>query len=157
MSWPPRIKHGHAHRGKRSAEHRIWCGIIARCELPSIGKKIWPYYGGRGIKVCKRWRNSFQAFLTDMGSRPSPKHSIERRDRDGDYEPSNCYWATKTQQMRNRSNNHLLTFNGETFTMAEWAERLKINPRTIQSRFLRGWCVERILTTAPFDRGQSRP
>jgi hypothetical protein len=91
----------HARRTHGSPpEHRCWDAMIRRCY--SAKNPNYRYYGGRGITVCKRWRTSFEAFLTDMGPRPSAQHSIERIDNDRGYEPSNCRWGTKLEQMRNR-------------------------------------------------------
>lgn len=99
-----RLKTSHgATRGPRrawDAEYGIWSGMIARCENPNVAK--YESYGGRGVKVCARWRKSYAAFLADMGRRPSKRHSIDRINNDGDYEPTNCRWATASQQMRNR-------------------------------------------------------
>ncbi len=92
--------HGHSKQGQRSAEYEAWCGMIKRCENPN--RPDFPDYGGRGIKICKRWRGSFQLFLDDMGERPSPKHSIDRIKNDKGYSPSNCQWATSKQQANNR-------------------------------------------------------
>lgn len=90
-------KHGESD----SAEYRIWRGMLNRCYNPNVER--YPQYGGRGIKVCEWWRTSFEAFLADMGRRPSPLHSIDRYpDNDGDYELSNCRWATKRQQRLNQ-------------------------------------------------------
>lgn len=92
-----RIKHGGCDR----PEYTIWEGMIQRCTNPNA--KFYKYYGGRGIKVCDRWRD-FQNFFNDMGERPGKEFSIERIDGDKDYEPSNCKWATKTEQQHNLKN-----------------------------------------------------
>jgi len=82
-----------------------------------------PYYGGRGISVSSKWRDSFPAFLADMGPRPSPQHSIDRFPRhDGNYEPDNCRWATATEQARNRSTNSLVNLGGRIVSLAEACE-----------------------------------
>lgn len=88
------------HARSRTVEYNAWCAMIGRCENPR--NFAYESYGGRGIKVCKRWRNSFSLFLRDMGERPGPKMMIERRDNDGNYTPQNCYWATRSQQNKNR-------------------------------------------------------
>jgi hypothetical protein len=97
--WP--AKRFRTHGLTETAEYRIWCHMKGRCLDPN--DKRYKDYGGRGIKVCKRWLHSFENFLKDMGSRPSPELSIDRYpDNNGNYEPSNCRWATRSQQMRNR-------------------------------------------------------
>lgn len=92
--------HGEGHTA--TAEYRCWTHIKTRCYNPRI--KNFDCYGGRGITVCERWRDSFENFLADMGRRPSPNHSIDRYPNpDGNYEPSNCRWATRSQQEQNKS------------------------------------------------------
>jgi hypothetical protein len=85
-----------------TSEYNSWVGMVQRCTDPNF--KRYADYGGRGIKVCDRWRNSFTAFLADMGLKPEPKrnYSVERDDNDGNYEPTNCYWATRSEQQKNR-------------------------------------------------------
>lgn len=117
--------------------------MVDRCENPQ--NKAFSHYGGRGIAVCARWR-SFKDFLTDAGSRPSPKHSIDRIDNDRGYEPGNVRWATQKEQTRNTRANKLLTFNGETLCMSEWAERTGIGSPTIRTRLVLGWSVADALT-----------
>lgn len=115
-----------------------------RCTRPSqVGYKN---YGGRGVKVCKRWEK-FEAFLADMGERPEGL-SLERIDNDGNYEPSNCRWATRKEQGNNSRKNRHLTWKGETKTLSEWARLTGIASPTIRCRIDRyGWTVARALKT----------
>lgn len=94
--------HGNARRGAQTPEYRAWRRMIYRCENPAYDH--FDRYGGRGISVCNRWRESFEVFLAGMGERPGPEYSLDRYpDNDGDYEPGNCRWATRSQQMHNTS------------------------------------------------------
>jgi len=94
------MKHGAAKRGERRPEYGIWAGIIQRCTNPNLERYV--DYGGRGITVCPRWTSSFEAFLLDVGARPSSIHSIDRIDPNGNYEPGNVRWATPIEQRHNR-------------------------------------------------------
>jgi hypothetical protein len=114
-----------------------------RCTYPKHAK--YHLYGGRGITVCERWR-SFAAFIADMGPRPSLKHSIERKDANGSYEPGNCEWATQFEQMRNTSANLYLTLNGKTQIAADWSRQLGVPPTVLIKRKLRGWSDNDTLT-----------
>jgi len=108
-----------------------------RCLAPTC--KHYKNYGGRGIKVCDRWLNSFENFLLDMGRKPSPKHSIDRIDVNGDYEPSNCRWATDGEQMRNIRNNVILTINGISKCATDWAIDMGLSPLLVLDRKRKGW------------------
>ena len=94
--------HGEGVRHEQTPEYRTWCAMRSRCNTPSAGN--YAGYGGRGIKVCARW-DDFLTFLADMGRKPSPAHSIDRVDPNGDYEPGNCRWSTASEQQRNKRRN----------------------------------------------------
>lgn len=116
------------HGMSRTPEHRAWAKMKERCFNPN--NKDWHIYGGRGITVCERWRNSFEAFFEDMGLKPSPRHSLDRYpDQDGNYEPGNVRWATARQQALNLRVNRLVTVNGETLPLKEACRRLGIADR----------------------------
>lgn len=125
-------KHGRS----RSLEYRIWQAMRQRCSNPR--NTHYKNYGGRGIRVCKSWAGSFVAFYSDMGPRPNGT-SIDRIDNDGGYSPSNCRWASKAEQGVNMRSNRLLTVDGETLTVVEWAARTGIGEGAIRSRIQRGW------------------
>ncbi len=126
-----------------TSTHVIWMTMRQRCR--DTNAKDYARYGGRGIKVCERWE-SFENFLADMGERPAGM-SIERDDNDGDYTPDNCRWATRSEQQRNRRSNVLLTHDGVTLCVAEWAIRTGINRMTLHTRIDRGWPTDKALTT----------
>ena len=113
--------HGFAKRGGRSVTHKVWSEMLDRCSRRT--HISFKYYGGRGIKVCGRWK-IFSNFLEDMGERPVGK-SIDRKDNNKHYCKKNCRWATPTEQLRNYSRNVLLTLGGQTLCLAEWAEKTK--------------------------------
>lgn len=106
----------------RTKEYIAWGNIIDRCENKT--HKHYEKYGGRGIVICDRWRNSYELFLDDMGAAPSKKHSIERLNVDGNYDPTNCVWATAKEQANNRRNNVIAEYNGESNTLMYWCEKL---------------------------------
>ena len=134
-------KHGHASDGHLTEIYMVWSSMIRRCN--DLNNKT---YGGRGIKVCERWLD-FNNFYSDMGDRPSEKHSLDRYpNNNGDYEPSNCRWATRIEQSRNRRSNRLIEFQGETKCLKEWAEQMNINRSTIIQRINKGESIEESLT-----------
>lgn len=122
------------HKMSHSCEWRIWAGMRSRCR--SSANSNFPNYGGRGIKVCERWQ-IFDNFYADMGQRPSQLHTIDRIDNDGDYEPSNCRWATAEEQAHNRCNSILIDLAGEKIALSEGARRLGIPYQTAYWRFCR--------------------
>lgn len=137
-------RHGHTSNDAMSPEYRTWNGMWRRCTNP--GEESYPRYGGRGIRVCARWR-TFENFLSDMGQKPAPEYTIERANTDGDYEPGNCRWATMREQMRNMSRNHLVTIEGETRCLIDWCERIGISYATVKTRMRRGMTDTDALTT----------
>lgn len=126
----------------------LWKAMINRCYLKSSQK--YHRYGGRGIKVCKRWHD-FEMFYGDMGVKPKNK-SLGRIDNDGNYSPENCRWETPKQQARNTSQNRIITFKGQKKCLIEWAEIFGLKPNTLSARILvHGWSVEKALTTPVMD------
>ncbi len=129
---------------KNPSHHRlyhIWYDMKRRCYQKQ--NKRWDKYGGRGIKVCDEWLNDFQAFFDwSLSHGYSDSLSIDRIDMDGDYSPVNCRWADKYQQANNRSNNHYITYNGETKTMMEWSKVLSVNYSALRRRINAGWDVK---------------
>lgn len=128
-------RHGQAVGRVMTVEYRLWIAMRQRCKNP---KNIsYPNYGGRGIKVCERWE-SFDDFFADIGKRPGSGYSIERRDNSKGYEPTNCFWATRKQQARNKRNSRMLTIGVETLALPEWAERTGLKLATLRARLKRG-------------------
>jgi len=124
--------------------YRIYTMMLQRILNPNMDN--YNFYGGRGIKVCDRWYESFEWFLADMGEPPSPEHTLDRINPDGDYAPDNCRWATKEEQMLNRRSTHWITFDGVSLSLGQWAKKTNINRKTLSTRLGRGWPVERTLT-----------
>ncbi len=124
-------------------EFRVWVKMRQRCYLKTA--KDYPRYGGRGIRVCKEWDESFISFFDHVGSRPTPKHSLERLDNNADYEPGNVTWATMKQQTRNRSSTRIIAFNGVFMCSKDWADYLGLSKGALCTR-LKNWPVERALS-----------
>jgi hypothetical protein len=131
------------------AEYLVWYTMKMRCTNPKYEK--FAIYGARGIAVCDRWLG-FANFIADMGPRPSRDHSIERRDNDGSYSPDNCYWATRLEQGRNKRNNHLLTHDGKTQSLNDWARELGIPRTRLAVRLGRGWTMSEAAVNRPWER-----
>ena len=135
------------HGKKNTRLYSIWCCMKSRC----YNHKNTEYknYGGRGIVVCEKWKNSFAAFYEwAIVNGYSDGLTIDRIDTNGNYEPSNCRWATNKEQANNRRTNNLITYNGETHTITEWAEKLGFKRITLANRInVYGWSVEKALTT----------
>lgn len=147
--------HGQGVAGKQTAEFRIWNGIIKRCTNPNDHE--FDSYGGRGITICERWRQSFVAFFDDVGKRPSPEHSIDRfPNNDGNYEPGNVRWATRTQQVRNRSNTTLVCYRGVTKPLPQWADELQVGVEFLRARLRLGWTVDRAFEYPNLHRRRQR-
>lgn len=130
-----RYKHGGYFGGKERAEHYIWRSMIARCTNPN--NKTFLYYGGRGVKVCKRWMK-YENFIHDMGERPSDGHSLERINTNGDYKPSNCRWATRSEQQKNKTTTRLYTNGVFTGTLVECAALVGISKELAHWR-MKNW------------------
>jgi hypothetical protein len=133
------------HGKTKTAEFGVWQGMLNRCY--NSNEPAFRHYGGRGIKVCDSWKNSFETFLQDVGLRPSKGYSIDRIDVNGNYEPGNVKWATQQEQMRNTRRNHRIAVNGETRSLVEWAELTGIDRQTIETRIASGWSPEKAIGT----------
>jgi len=135
---PPANKtHGMSHR----PEHNAWNGMKQRCSNPK--NKRYPIYGGRGITVCQRWRDSFEAFYADMGPRPSDGHSIDRINPDGNYEPGNCRWATLEEQANNKRDNHYIWHEGRRVTLSQAQAITGISQKVLYYRIAKMWPEDR--------------
>jgi hypothetical protein len=131
------------HGMSKTRIYGVWQGMRQRCNDPK--DPSYGNYGGRGIAVCDRW-SSFENFLADMGARPAGG-TLERKDVNGPYSPDNCCWATVKEQANNRRTNRVLTLDGESMTIAQWAQRLGLPESRLYARLYRGWSAERVLLT----------
>lgn len=124
---------------------RIYHNMKTRCTNPNYDK--YQYYGGKGIKICDEWMNSWDMFCEWAENNGyDDTLTLDRIDPNGDYCPSNCRWVSRKEQANNRSSNKLLTYNGHTKTLQEWAEEVGLDADTISQRLRSGWDVERALT-----------
>lgn len=128
------IKHGKTN----TKLFRVWCDMRRRCYNPN--RSDYPRYGGRGIAVCSEWKDDFQAFYDwSMANGYAEGLEIDRENNNRNYEPSNCRWITHSENCNNRSTNVLLTYNGKTQNMTQWAKELNISYATIKHRHAKGW------------------
>jgi hypothetical protein len=126
------------HGKSKSKAYASWQKAKQRCTV--VTASDYPLYGGRGIRMCEEWMNSFEAFYQHMGDRPKGKFSIERIDNSKNYEPGNCRWATDTEQANNKRNNTLLTLDCCTLTIHQWEkERPMVKSATVRQRLKLGW------------------
>lgn len=135
------IKHGHNTNKGQSPTYVSWRSMLRRCS--DKNHNSYHNYGGRGIKVCTRWKQ-FENFLSDMGERPNGM-TLDRKDVDGDYCVENCKWASPTEQGFNMRKNRMITYRGKTQTVAQWARELNINDGTIRARLSRDWTDQQAL------------
>jgi hypothetical protein len=115
-----------------------------RCHNPNA--ECYPRYGGRGVTVCAEWLHDFEAFFVHVGPRPGPEYTIDRKKNKLGYEPGNVRWATRIQQARNKETNRLVTFRGETLSLAEWCERLQVPYDRTKTRLNRDWPLEEVFS-----------
>lgn len=140
-------RHGYSMRGARRPEYDVWSAMIQRCANPK--NPFYKHYGARGISVHPAWRGAggFDTFIAHIGPRPTAKHTIDRENNDGNYEPGNVRWATRAVQQRNTTLNTMLTLRGETLCVSDWAERVGVRRGMIFSRLGRGWSPEAAVFT----------
>ena len=125
--------------------YSIYTSMKQRCL--NKNHEAYNQYGGRGIKICDRWLQSFENFYADMGDLPTNKHQIDRINNDGNYEPGNCRWATVAENSRNKKTTRFLTFGGKTQCLMDWALENKLHFATLSSRLRYGWSIEKALLT----------
>lgn len=128
------------HNMSNSSEYSSWESMKSRVLNPK--NKHYKNYGGRGIKICENWLNSFESFFKDMGIKPNKKYSLERIDVNGDYEPSNCRWTSRYIQDRNKRNNIHICYNNENFILTDLAKKVNMHPQTLKARLARGLPIE---------------
>lgn len=140
--WRPRSEVLGAFRS--TSEYRSWERMRRRCFEESHDR--WKHYGGRGITVCPQWRDDFMQFLSDMGVKPTPKHTIERNDVNGNYEPGNCRWATMAEQARNMRRSVYVEYEGERLLLIDLCARLGLKAGIVRGRMKMGWSLDRAVT-----------
>jgi hypothetical protein len=133
-----------SHMDSRSLTFRSWESMHQRCMNSEC--KDFQNYGGRGISICERWLHSYENFLDDMGERPAGKTLDRYPNNNGNYEPGNCRWATNREQSNNRRSSRVMTANGRTQTVAQWARELGASRQAIRYRIEAGWSPEQIVS-----------
>lgn len=128
----------------KSRLYRIHHCMMSRCYTPSY--TYYHRYGGRGISVCNEWHDFVKFYKWAIANGYRDDLTIDRIDNDGDYEPSNCRWATRQEQSNNISNNKRLTYDGKTMTISEWSRKIGMDRRTLDKRIRSGWSLSRIFT-----------
>lgn len=132
------------HDGTRTRLYRIWCNMKNRCYNENV--RSYKTYGARGIGVCEEWKNDFQAFRDwAINSGYREDLTIDRINNNGNYEPDNCKWSTTKEQANNTSRSHMITYNGRTMSLSNWARELGINPAALRSRIRNNWPIEKAL------------
>lgn len=142
------IDRNSTHKLSKTPEYRTWAGMLQRCK--SLKREKSYLYSEKGIRVCERW-HTFENFYADMGPRPGPKHSIERKDGNGNYEPKNCYWASIKEQNNNTEQNHIVTYRGESMTFQQALDKSGniVTRGAVRGRLARGWHVDQAFDTPP--------
>lgn len=136
-------------------EYGVWRAMKQRCNNPN--NPFYKNYGGRGIIICKEWNESFGSFILAVGRRPTKSHQLDRINNNGNYEPSNCRWATPSQNGRNRRGNNRIALKGEAHTISEWAQMTGINSGTIWSRIYKSkWSIADALSTPVLQQMRNR-
>lgn len=131
------------HKQSGTGEHRAWLGMKRRCYDPR--NKQYSDYGGRGISVCPEWYWSFETFYADMGPKPSPLHSMERKDNSIGYQPDNCVWATRYEQARNKRSTRMFTINGRTQCLRDWIIEYGAKHATVHYHLKQGRVLQDVL------------
>ena len=149
-----KCKHGFSSRKGNRREYNSWIQMKTRCLNPKADK--YSFYGGRGIRIHPEWVESFEAFITYMGSAPTQAHTIDRIDTNGHYVPGNVRWATRSEQQRNRRDNRTINVGGKCVCLAEAAELNGRNPQTLRGRIRKGWSVENALSEPPRHKGRGK-
>lgn len=127
------------HGMNKTTEHRVWVGMKQRCTNPN--KRDYKWYGAKGVRVCSEWMNSFVSFYEHVGARPSPKHTIDRIDVSGNYEPGNVRWATMEQQINNTTVVRMISIGEKTQSISAWEREMGLSKGQVRAREKSGWSV----------------